>query len=89
MWGTMTEAPIDALALLAERPQAEPFYLAPHRARFGLTESEQRRHLHVPVEDGPAFQLRHMPEADENLQALAGRFRADPEPLGRVLRAGE
>src|SRR5262245_4481512 len=93
MWDAMTETYLDPLALLAERAALAPdtlaHALALHRARYGSTPSEQRRHLGVRVEDWPAFQLCGMPETADELQALAGRFGCHAERLGRALRAGE
>jgi hypothetical protein len=88
----MTETPIDPLALLAERAQAQRFYLAcalaAHRERFGLTEAEQRRHLGVRPQDWVRLCLCRMPEGPDELQALCARFGADRERLGRALRVG-
>jgi hypothetical protein len=89
----MTETPVDPLAQLAERAQAEPFFLASalaaHRERFGLTEAQQRRHLGVRPEDWAMFCLCRVPETEEDLQVLCARFGCDRERLGRAVREGE
>jgi len=89
----MTETPIDPLALMAERAALEPATLAhalrAHRARFGLTESEQRRHLGVNVAQWALFQLCRMPDSAEDLQAVCACFGADRERLERAFKGGE
>jgi hypothetical protein len=83
----------DAMTLLAERAQTEPFYLASalaaHRERFGLTEAEQRRHLGVRPQDWVMLCLCRLPESEEDLRVVCERFGCDRERLERALRVGE
>lgn len=91
-----TERMLDPLTLLAERATTDPdcmaSALAVQRARTGLTEAEQRRHLGVRVADWPLFQLWRLPAAgcwDAELLALCERFGVDPGRLERLLQLGE
>jgi hypothetical protein len=82
-----------AIPLAAEWVTSGPCALAhalhAHRARFRLTEAEQRRRLGVRVRDWTAFQLCGMPETAEDLDYIAMRFGADRERLERAVRTGE
>jgi hypothetical protein len=84
--GTMLQA-------YARQAAAEPYFLAhplaAHRARYGITEQEQRRHLGVKPREWIPFLLCRMPETEAELQALADRFGCDAERLTRALRAGK
>src|SRR5262245_36327648 len=81
------------LAALAQLAADRPFYLghalAQHRKRFGLNEAEQRKHLGVAMGEWTRFKLCVAPETEDDLQALAERFGADRERLGRAVRGGE
>src|SRR5262249_29679108 len=69
---------LNPLTLMAEQATRQPFTLAhalhTQRARFRLTEAEQRRMLWVRIHDWTTFQLCRVPTDAEQLEAIAHRF---------------